>query len=81
MFAALDDETCPYATANSTRTTLGDTVSKFYTIPNAGHQYFASANDYEFMNNLMSELTVTTSAIRGAAGAMAGLLLSAASLL
>ena len=81
MFAALDDETCPYATANSTRTTLGDTVSKFYTIPNAGHQYFASANDHEFMTNLMNELTVTTSAIRGAAGAMAGLLLSAASLL
>ena len=81
MFAALDDQTCPYATANNTRAVLGDTVSKFYTIPNGGHSYFSGANDYEFMTNLMNELTVTKSAIRGSAVALAGLIVSATCLL
>ena len=56
FFVARNDGTCPYAWAESMRDTIGDSVKNFITIENQDHPYFASANDHEFIANLMSEL-------------------------
>ena len=62
MFVAQDDQTCPHATAEKTKDSIGDAVKQFYTIDFQGHEYFAGANDYDFMVNLMNELVVPTTA-------------------
>ena len=56
FFAARNDGTCKYAWAENMRDTIGDSVKNFITIENQDHPYFASANDHEFIANLMSEL-------------------------
>ena len=82
MFAAQNDTTCPYATAEGIRDAIGGPVKKFYTIDNQEHSYFASANDYDFMVNLMSELVepVVASAVSRASIAFTSFVLSAAML-
>ena len=56
MFAGEKDVTCPYATALHIRDQIGDTVKQFHTIEGKDHMYFASANDDEFIQNLMDQL-------------------------
>ena len=82
MFAAQNDTTCPYATAEGIRDAIGGPVKKFYTIDNQEHVYFAGANDYDFMVNLMSELVepVVASAVSKASIAFTSFVLSAAML-
>ena len=62
MFSGSKDVTCPYETALHIRDEIGDTVEKFYTIENQDHMYFASANDDEFIDNLMAHLTQNSTA-------------------
>ena len=79
MFAAQNDTTCPYATADGIRDAIGGPVKKFYTIPNQEHVYFAGANDYDFIVNLIGELVepTTTSAVLKASIAFTSFVLSA----
>ena len=57
LFAADKDINCSYARAERIRDEIGDPVVAFYTINDMDHEYFAHANDDEFMKNLTNELT------------------------
>lgn len=56
--------------------TLGDTMYNMTTIEGKNHLYFAYANDEEFVNIVLDQLT-ETNAITGAAIAMTSFILSA----
>ena len=61
MFAATEDASCPYATAQETAAILGDLVTNFETFE-GDHYYFWTQNDKEFMDLLISELDISAPA-------------------
>ena len=78
LIAASEDKLCPYATAETIKTDLGDTLDSFITIEGKDHTYFAYANSDEFIGNLTSQLVIASgNAVTGAAVAMTSLVLSA----
>ena len=81
MFATTIDVNCPLNTAKSMKDQIGGAVKKFYEIDNTTHMnhYFGSANDYNFMQQLMDQLT-KDNAITRASIALTGLVMSAAML-
>ena len=65
MFAAQNDSTCPVDTnAKVIKDEIGDAVKQYYVIDSVDHEYFLTANDHQFIENLTSQLTESSAVLK-----------------
>lgn len=56
MYVGEADDVCPLDQAEVIRDTIKTEIQQWKTIPNEGHIYFASANEPEFVDDVVNQL-------------------------